>query len=143
MEVGTIRQLFDDARTARTIFGCSDATCCGDVEKMLGNPASHAMVQGSRLADALSAMPESVRTDQFLEAHVEPRMKEAKRATKLKKMDEGLRKTVSEAAKRLERVNDALHGLHKREGQPDFAPEAGFRVRQGTLFPMNRTGRPS
>lgn len=135
LEVTMARQLFDEARTARQIFGCSDTSCCGDIEKMLGNPEAHFMVQLSRATEALSTLPESVRTDQFLETQVEQRMKEAKRATRLKKMDSELRKRVNEAAKRLERMSDALHGLHKREGQPNFAPEAMLRVRQGSLFP--------
>ena len=142
LEVSVVRHLFDDARTARQIFGCADATCCGDIEKMLGNPEAHLMVQQSRTAAALSAAPESLRIDQFRK-HVDDRMKEAQRATRLKKMDDGLRKMVGEAAKRLERVDDALKGLHKREGQPDFALEALLRTGQGPTSRTSREGQPS
>ena len=142
LEVSAVRQLFDDARTARQIFGCADTTCCGDVEKMLSNPEPHLMVQQSRAAASLSATPESVRIDQF-QRYLDDRMKEAQRATRLKKMEDGLRKAVGAAAKRLERINEALRGLHKREGQPDFAPEAPLRIGQGPVAQASREGKPS
>jgi hypothetical protein len=142
LEVSVVRQLFDNARTARQIFGCADTTCCGDVEKMLSNPEAHLMVQQSRAAASLSAVPESIRIDEFRK-HVDDRMRQAQRATRLKKMDDALRKTVGAAAKRLERVDEALKGLHKREGQPDFALEAPLRTGQGPASRAGGEGRPS
>ena len=36
-----------------------------------------------------------------------------------------------------------VRGLHKREGQPDFAPEARLRNGQGPASRGNREGQPS
>lgn len=124
MEITEARRMFDDARTARQIFGCSDLTCCGDIDKMLGNPEAHFMVQRQRAVEALSNMPESVRVEGFLHEQLEQRVKDSQRAARLKRLGDETRKKVTEAAKRLERFNDALRGHHRREGQPDFAPEA-------------------
>ncbi|MCC0068052.1 MAG: hypothetical protein H6896_13920 [Rhodovulum sp.] len=142
LEVSVVRRMFDDARTARQIFGCSDTACCGDIEKMLANPEAHLMVQQDRAVAILSATPESMRTDQFIEKHLESRMQEAQRATRLKKMDEDLRATVGTASKRLARTYEALRGLHKREGQPDFAPEARLRVDRNNARQENLWKRP-
>ena len=80
----------------------------------------------------------------FIEKHLEARMREAQRATRLKKLeDDDLRDVVSKASKRLERTYEALRGLHKREGQPDFAPEAHLRSGQGPAIRGSREGQPS
>jgi hypothetical protein len=142
LEVSMVQQLFDDARTARQLFGCADATCCGSIERMLSNPEGHLMVQQSRTAAWLSAVPESARVDEFVK-HVEDRSKEARRATRLRKMSDGMRKTVCAAAQRLERVDDALKGLHMREGRQDFAPEAPLRAGKQSTSRANPSRRPS
>ena len=110
---------------------------------MLGNPEAHFMVQRSRSVNTLSSIPESVRTDRFLEEQLEQRMKEAQRATRLKKTSEPIRKKIENAAKRLERTNDALRGLHKREGQREFAMEATLRPPSGKVTQSNLSGRPT
>ena len=143
LEVGEAKAWFDEARTARQIFGCPDTSCCGDIEKMLGNPEAHFMVQRSRSVNTLSSIPESVRTDRFLEEQLEQRMKEAQRATRLKKTSEPIRKKIENAAKRLERTNDAHRGLHKREGQREFAMEATLRPPSGKVTQSNLSGRPT
>src|SRR3546814_19758940 len=33
-----MREFFDGTRTSRQLFGCSDPSCCGDIDKMLRNP---------------------------------------------------------------------------------------------------------
>ena len=100
------------------------------------------LVQQSRAAASISETPESLRVDQFIK-YVDNQMKDARRATRLKKMDDSLRKVMRDAAKRLERVDEALNGLYKREGQPDFALEAPLRAGKGSGAQASSERRPS
>ncbi|MEL6219577.1 MAG: hypothetical protein AAFR79_14100 [Pseudomonadota bacterium] len=135
MKIAELRSLFDKSRTARTIFGCADTTCCADVEKMLANPEAHMIVQHSRATKALSAVPETMRPDRFLSDEVEMRLATAERAKGLKSLEAEHRKAVETSAVRLERVRDALRGHYKRHGQPDFAPEAPLRTQSSGAGP--------
>ncbi|HEV2079227.1 MAG TPA: hypothetical protein VGR19_04945 [Allosphingosinicella sp.] len=128
LAVAELRQFFDETRTARQIFGCADPTCCGDVDKMLGDPAGHRAVQLSRLVATMSDTPESLRTSQFLEGYLSDRLKDVRRATRIKNMNEDLRKKIDTSAKRLNLTNDALWGLYERDGDREFAVEAKFRL---------------
>lgn len=142
LPVEEARLLFHDAKTARQFLGCNDTGCCGDIDKMLSNPEAHRMVQQAKIVDHLSRAPESVRTDEFRK-HVEQCAKGAHRATRLKKANEDMSKTLKKSAKRLEQIEDQLKGLHERTGQPDFAPEAMLRAGQPSDgSPVSREGRP-
>ena len=140
LSVEDARGLFNDAKTSRQFLGCRDATCCGDIEKMLANPEAHRMVQETRVVEALSNTPESDRTDEFRK-HVERRRQEAQRATRLKNASNAMRKTLAKSAERLERVEDQLKGLHERTGRPDFAPEAPLRTGHAPGGPGGSQGR--
>lgn len=131
-----MREVFDRTRTARHLFGCSDLLCCGDVEKMLRNPEAHQAVQTGMLVKSLSETPESIRAEQFLKNHLLDRAKTAGRATKIKNMEDGLRKKICASAKRLELAHEALSGLHDHMGNIEFPAEAKFRSgsRQTELF---------
>lgn len=145
LSVEEAKRLFNDAKTSRQFLGCNDTGCCGDIDRMLNNPEAHRMVQQAKVIDALSQVPESIRIDEFRK-HVEHRAKDAQRATRLKKADESMQKTLKKSAKRLERIEDQLKGLHERTGQPDFAPEALLRLGKKNNGPngsqANHEGRP-
>jgi hypothetical protein len=136
LSVSEMREFFDNTRTSRQLFGCSDATCCGDVDKMLRNPEAHMAVQTGRLVKSLSEIPETLRAEQFLENHLLERVKIAGRANRIKNMDDDLRKKIGASAKKLELTYEALSGLHDRMGSIDFPAEAKFRsgARQSELF---------
>lgn len=136
LSVAEMRQFFDSTRTSRQIFGCSDPTCCGDVDKMLRNPEAHQAVQVGRLVESLSETPESLRAEQFLDNHLLERVKVAGRANRIRNMDDDLRKKVGASAKRLELAYESLSGLHDRMGNIEFPSEAKFRSgsRQADLF---------
>jgi hypothetical protein len=143
LSVEDARALFNDAKTSRQFLGCRDATCCRDIDQMLANPEAHRMVQETRVVEALSNTPESDRTDEFRK-HVERRRQEALRATRLKNASDAMRKTLAESAKRLDRIQDQLKGLHERTGRPDFALEATLRtghVPGGPNGSQGRTGK--
>lgn len=128
LAVSELRQFFDETRTARHIFGCSDPTCCGDVEKMLGDPSGHQATQVSRLVSGMSDTPESLRTSQFLDGYLTNRLKDAKRATRIKNMSDELRKKIDASARKLDLTHEALSGLYEREGDCEFAVEARLRL---------------
>lgn len=136
LSIVELRQLFDNTRTSRSIFGCSDPACCGDVDKMLRNPEAHHAVQMGKLVKSLSETPESLRAEQFLEKHLLERAKIAGRANRIRNMDDDLRKKVEASAKRLELAYEALSGLHDRMGNIEFPAEAKFRSgsRQTEMF---------
>jgi hypothetical protein len=127
VSIDDMRQFFDDTRTSRQLFGCSDPTCCGDVDKMLRSPEAHLAVQTGRLVTSLSETPEALRAEQFLEKHLLERVKIAGRATRIKNMDDDLRTKIGASAKRLELAYEALSGLHDRTGSTEFPAEAKFR----------------
>ena len=123
-----MRQFFDETRTARQLFGCSDPACCGDIDKMLRNPAAHLAVQTSKAVSELSDAPETLRSKHFLDRYLSESAKDARRATGIKNMTAELRKKIEASAKKLELTKEALSGLHEREGNWEFPPEARFRI---------------
>jgi hypothetical protein len=94
---------------------------------MLRSPEAHLAVQTGRLVASLSETPEALRAEQFLEKHLLERVKTAGRATRIKNMDDDLRKKIGASAKRLELAYEALSGLHDRTGSIEFPAEAKFR----------------
>jgi hypothetical protein len=75
----------------------------------------------------LHGKPEALRAEQFLEKHLLERVKTAGRATRIKNMDDDLRKKIEASAKRLELAYEALSGLQYRTGGIEFPAEAKFR----------------
>jgi len=136
LSIAEMRQLFENTRTSRNIFGCSDPACCGDVDKMLRNPEAHQAVHMGKLVKSLSEIPESLRAEQFLEKYLLDRVKIAERANKIRNMDDDLRKKISKSAKRLELAYESLSGLHDNMGKLEFPAEAKLRSgsRQAGLF---------
>ena len=136
LSIAEMRQLFDHTRTSRSIFGCSDPNCCGDIDKMLRHPEAHQAVQMGKLVKGLSETPESLRAEQFLENYLLDRVKIAGRANRIRNMDDDLRKKIGASAKRLELAYEALSGLHDRMRNIEFPAEAKFRSgsRQIDLF---------
>lgn len=128
IKVSDLKALFEASRTSRQIFGCSDSTCCGDIDKMLNEPAAHRVVQKQRAVEHLSRTPSANRPDIFLEEILDRDFAKAKRAIKLKNMTEELRSTVDASAQRLARIQSALSGLLERNGVPDAPKEATFRA---------------
>lgn len=136
LSIAETRQLFDDTRTSRHMFGCSDPNCCGDIEKMLGNPEAHQAVQTGKIVKSLSDIPESLRAEQFVEKFLLERFKTAERANRIRNMNDSTRRKIAASAKRLELAYDSLSGLLDRLGNIQFPSEAQFRggLRQADLF---------
>lgn len=124
LKITDARMMFDDARTSREIFGCADKTCCGDIDRLLNNPEAHFVTQKERQVVALSKVPTSMRAEQFVTSHVNVAKNQAKRATRLKKVNEGSKAKIENAYKRLERMEDTLANLTKVTNRAAFAGEA-------------------
>ena len=126
LSVADARRLLDASRGSRTLFGCSDRECCGNVSAMLDSPETHFVVQTGRRVDELSKAPESLRTDHFLGVLNDVR-RTSDRARRLKKVDRRTADKITRANKRMGRVEDALVNLHEDLGAHEFAPEAPTR----------------
>jgi len=127
LKVAEVRKMFDEARTSRVIFGCSDSACCGDIDRMLSNPEAHLMVQKGRQVRDLSRAPETARADRFLTEHVEQARRRSERAMRLKKTDDEIKAKISRARERLIRFEETLINLTEQLGPTDFASESRVR----------------
>ena len=124
-----------DAKGGRSRFGCVDTSCCRNgTEDMIGNWHAHFLTQRSRQLDDLSSVPEARRIDHFLLRHLDPAVRSARSAVKLKITDENVLKSVTGAKTRLIRIRDALGDLQAK-GVPETRSRApNFR---GGARPIN------
>lgn len=97
---------------------------------MVGNWHAHFLTQRSRQLDDLSSVPEARRVDHFLLRHLDPAVRSARSAAKLKITDEQMLKSVMGAKTRLIRIRDALGDLQAR-GAPETRSRA-LNFRGGT-----------
>ncbi len=124
LKIKEARELFDNARTSREIFGCGDKSCCGDIDKLLNNPEAHFVVQKERQVHDLSRSPTSLRAKHFISSHLGHAKNQAKRATRLKKVSDESKEKINSAYKRLERMEDTLTNLAKATNRAGVVPEA-------------------
>lgn len=110
-------QTFFAARGTKARFACADSSCCAHGhEDMLENGHAHFITQRSRQLEALSKIPPSRRAESFLLRQLDPAVRSARQASKLKFGDEGVQKLVIDAKSRLTRLRDALGALHEADG---------------------------
>jgi hypothetical protein len=121
------------ARMGRSRLGCNDASCCPDGrDDMIENSHAHFITQRFRQIDSLSGIPEAQRASHFLRQHLDPAVRSARYASRLRIVDENTKKLVDEAKARLIRVRDALDDLHARERTPSYSQPVAFRGGGGT-----------
>jgi hypothetical protein len=101
-----------DAKGGKTRFGCADTSCCTHGgEDMIENGHAHFVTQRHRQLDDLSGVPEDRRASHFLFRHLDPAIRTARHATKLKIVDEKVMAAVGQAKVRMVRLRDALADL--------------------------------
>lgn len=127
LTVEDLRVLFLNARSARSILGCGDHGCCGDVETMLKNPEAHHLRQRDMQVRDLSRTPETQRAQRFLGEHLTKAERIAKRAAKIKKADEDMTRIFEKVRDRLDRMQDVLGNLHETLGDLSYPPECPMR----------------
>ena len=125
--VESARSLFENTRSARSILGCSDHTCCGDIETMLRNPEAHQLRQRDMQVRDLSGAPMTQRPKRFLDEHLTKAERVAKRAAKIKLGDKDMKKIFEKARDRLDKMQDVLGDLHKTLGDAPHPPDCPMR----------------
>lgn len=107
------------AKGGRSRFGCNDSRCCPHgSEDMIENPHAHFLTQRHRQRDDLSTVPEGRRAEHFLLRHLDPAVRSARHAVRLKITDESVFALVEQAKKRMVRLRDALADLDAK-GPPE------------------------
>ena len=107
---------FFAVRGTKARFSCSDGRCCpSGIEDMTENANAHFLTQRHKQVDALAAVPETRRAEHFLLHQLDPALRSARQASKLKFGDEKLQKVVADTKGRLGRLRDVLGALHEAD----------------------------
>ena len=129
LRVSAMNSLFEHARSARSILGCTDHRCCGDIETMLRNPEAHQLKQRDIQITDLSRTPITQRPDRLLNEHLSNAVRTARRASKIRVGDEKIAKVLKNAWKRLDNMQEVLSNLHETLGDPQQLLECKLRGR--------------
>jgi hypothetical protein len=116
------------AKGGRPRFGCSDTSCClHGCEDMIENGHAHFLTQRHRQLDDLSGVPEDRRAGHFLLRHLDPAIRTARHAVRLKIEDEKVLAAVGQAKARMVRLRDALADLDTQSTSNSRSRAPGFR----------------
>ncbi|HEX4184124.1 MAG TPA: hypothetical protein VHY34_12785 [Caulobacteraceae bacterium] len=116
------------AKGGRSRFGCNDTKCCPHGgEDMIESSHAHFLTQRHRQLDDLSAVPEARRAEHFLLRHLDPAIRSARHAARLKIADEQVMAAVGDAKVRLVRLRDALADLNETGAADTRSRAVGFR----------------
>lgn len=123
----TLKAIFD-AKGGRSRFGCNDTKCCPHGgEDMIESAHAHFITQRHRQIDDLSSVPEARRAEHFLLRHLDPGVRSARHATRLKIEDEKVQTAVAEAKIRMVRLRDALADLQVQAPEETRSRSPQFR----------------
>lgn len=110
--------LINASSRAKSIFGCSDTACCQrGVKDMLEKPVRHFLYQRMKEIGGLSQVPEQIRPQRFLEAHLRPTTDKALAAANIDWDDNAMAKKMQSNRKRLDTLRVAL-GKHAEQNPP-------------------------
>jgi hypothetical protein len=116
------------AKGGRSRFGCVDTGCCAHgAEDMIENGHAHFITQRHRQIDDLSAVPEDRRATHFLLRHLDPAIRTARHAAKLKIVDEKVLAAVGQSKTRMVRLRDALADLDEKGASDTRSRAPNFR----------------
>lgn len=116
------------AKGGRSRLGCNDTKCCAHgAEDMIESNHAHFITQRHRQLDDLSSVPEARREEHFLLRHLDPAVRSARVASRLKIADEQVKAAVDDAKVRLVRLRDALGDLHEAGGSSSLSRAIAFR----------------
>lgn len=115
-------------RGTRARFGCNDTSCCAHgTEDMIENPFRHFVIQRSRQIKDLSEVPEVRRAEHFLLHHLDPAVRSARLASRLRFGDDDIAKLINETRKRLINLRDPLGDLHSSSASATRSATPRFR----------------
>jgi hypothetical protein len=121
-------QAIFDAKGGRSRFGCNDTNCCPHGgEDMIENSHAHFLTQRHRQLEDLSGVPETRRAEHFLLRHLDPALRSARHAARLKIADEQVMTAIGDAKLRLVRLRDALADLHEKNATETRSRSVRFR----------------
>lgn len=121
-------QAIFDAKGGRSRFSCPDTSCCTHGgEDMIENGHAHFVTQRHRQLDELSGVPEDRRSSHFLLRHLDPAIRTARHAVKLKIVDEKVLAAVGQAKVRMVRLRDALADLDAKGTSDTRSRAPNFR----------------
>jgi len=116
-----------NAPGGRRLISCEDRSCCPHgYEDTAKDPKGHFLRQRAFSCDAVSAVPEPVRAQHFLDKDLAQADRKARQISKLKLSDEKLVAKLVENAKRLDRMREVLGSLEKLSGSSTRAK--GFSI---------------
>jgi hypothetical protein len=120
--------VFFSVRGTKARFGCNDTTCCAHgAEDMIENPHKHFAIQRSKQINELSEIPEPRRDEHFLLHVLDPAVRSARLAARLKLGDDQMTKIIADAKKRLINLRDPLGDLHAKSAVASRSPTPKFR----------------
>ena len=112
----------------RARFGCNDTACCAQgAEDMIENPYRHFIIQRSRQIKNLSEVPEARRAEHFLLHLLDPAVRSARLASRIKFGNDNIAKIIDETKKRLLNLRDPLGDLHSSSALPTRSRAPRFR----------------
>lgn len=107
-----------EGRGAKTLFLCTDPSCCPNKDDMFSQHRGHALIQSSRLVDRINSQPEPKRIDYFMDHMLAPVGRSLLKAEKLKLADPKINEKLNDLSKRaqlqfqgLESFRDSLAGI--------------------------------
>ncbi len=119
---------FFSVRGTKARFGCNDTSCCAQgAEDMIENPHKHFAIQRSKQIRELSEIPEPRRAEHFLLHVLDPAVRSARLAARLKLGDEHLSKIMVAAKQRLVNLRDPLGDLHTSSSTVSRSSAPKFR----------------
>ncbi|MGE4220979.1 MAG: hypothetical protein AB7G39_16155, partial [Alphaproteobacteria bacterium] len=112
----------------RSRFGCNDTNCCPHgSEDMIESSHAHFLTQRHQQLDDLSSIPEARRAEHFLLRHLDPAIRSARHAARLKIADEKVMDALNKTKVRLVRLRDALADLHATGSSDTRSRAVSFR----------------
>jgi hypothetical protein len=120
--------VFFSVRGTKARFGCNDTSCCAHgAEDMIENPHKHFAIQRSKQIKDLSEVPESRRAEHFLLHVLDPAVRSARLAARLKLGNDDMSKIVLAAKQRLINLRDPLGDLHASSNEASRSSAPKFR----------------
>ena len=117
-----------EARGGRSRFACNDTSCCPHgKEDMFDNADAHFITQRARQLSDLAKVNEERTPDYFLLHHLDPAVRSARYAARLKIIDEKVKGAVKDAGTRLVRLRDAIGDLHSQDENTTRSRPLAFR----------------
>lgn len=129
LKVADAKALIESSGRSRAYFACNDTNCCPrGVKDMLENPGRHFLLQRMKEVSGLSLIPETLRSQRFLDQHLRPATDKALAAANIKWDNEKMTKKMQANRKRLDQIRIAL-GDHAQKIRCSLFHDILLRVR--------------